>query len=288
VFGPALLGVGTKAAIEDPATSVADDPAVPASVVVAGEGNANRGSAHAYVAHAGPTRETIIAALEGSPAAVPDGAAVVVATGRNAGLHRFAVAFGVMAQPVKAILREWTGSLAFQGAAAAVADLATDDRAVVTGVGFANRGWPHAHVVDALPAGFRAITTVEGAATAIADGSAVLATAVLAGHRCATWRGADPRAGALPAAGAGAAFQGSTAAVADPSAVLGFLLRACPADSDRVGGRVHGAAGVRNHRAVVVAVRCENDVGAISDPACVADLARPGIVAPAGRLRKGE
>jgi phage-related baseplate assembly protein len=104
VFGPALLGVGTKAAIEDPATSVADDPAVPASVVVAGEGNANRGSAHAYVAHTGPTRETIIAAIEVSPAAVPDHAAVVVATGRDADLHRLAIGFGGIAESILAIL----------------------------------------------------------------------------------------------------------------------------------------------------------------------------------------
>jgi hypothetical protein len=138
VVVPALLGVGTNTALEGPATPVADCPTDLAQAGVAGEWDAPRWDAHADVVHTGSTHGTFIAAVERSPAAVPDLAAVVVATVRDADLHRLAIGFGEIAESILAILIEWTGSLAFQGAAAAVADLATDDRAVVTSVGFAD------------------------------------------------------------------------------------------------------------------------------------------------------
>jgi hypothetical protein len=138
VVVPALLGVGTKAALDGPATPVADGPTYLVQAGVAGEWDAPRWDAHADVVHTGSTHGTFIAAEKFLPAAVPDHAAVVVATVRDADLHRLAIGFGGIAESMLAILIEQTGSFAFQGAAAAIADLATDDRAVVTSVGFAN------------------------------------------------------------------------------------------------------------------------------------------------------
>ena len=251
--------------------------------------------------HAGPTHGTICAAVERSPAGVANLAAVVVAAGQGAGQGP-AVDAGVFAQAGPAANPTgWAGSVAVERAAAAVADLSTDQIAGITGVGSAHRRWCHAHVVDAFPAAVRAGSAVQGSATAVADASAVLATFVFADHRRAGWRRAcaDSRAVALPGAGAVATFQGSTAAVADPPAIPGSLPFARPVrrtGADRVGGRIRGSAGgVRNDRAVVAAVRREDHVASISD--CVADPARTRIFVPgrsgaqwrtAGRPARGD
>lgn len=179
------------------------------------------------------------------------------------------------------------GLVAFQWAAAAVADFSTDARIGIAGVGFANRRWSHADMVDAFPAGLRAGAAFEGTATAIADASTVLAAFVLARHLRAIRRGhADSRAEALPAGGTTATFQRPAAPVANDPAVQGSLSFAGPiglTDAGRIGRRIHAvtADGVQTQRTVGAAVRREDRVASISDPARIAEGA--GLRIFAGR-----
>jgi hypothetical protein len=207
-------------------------------------------------------------------------------SGEHGAGHRHAIGVGVKAQALHTKTMDCAGLVAFQWAATAIADFSTNDRVGITSVGFANRRWPHADVVDAFPAGLRARAAFQGAATAIADGSTVLAALVVAGHRRATGRGgdADSRAVALPAVGASATSQYSAAAVADDPAVQVSLAFACPiglTDANFIGSRIRCAVagGVWNHRAVGAAIRCEDRVALISDPARIADFAQPRILA---------
>ena len=210
--------------------------------------------------HTGPPRGTLGAAVKRSPAAA-DFAAVAVAARRDATLKR-TLGVRVVAQTGHAAPIGWTGPIAVEGAATAVADLSTGNWIGFTGVGFANRQRRHADVVDALPAGIRTRAAVEGAATAITNGSTVSAASVFTHFRRADRRRAhaDPAAGALPAVGAVATFQCSTAAIAYRPAIPGSLPFACPGrrtDGDRIGGLVYGrvAGSVRNRDPIATVLR---------------------------------